>query len=50
LGIGATSAIFQEGNVEEPREELNIDVIAGRIGAIQTLITRLECYQFPRLC
>ena len=36
-----------EGNVEEAREELTIDVIAGRIGAIQSLITRIGMLSIP---
>lgn len=48
MGIGTTSAVFQgEGKVEEPREELTIDVIAGRIGAIQSLITRIGMLSIP---
>ena len=48
MGIGTTSAIFQEeGNVKEPREELTLDVIAGRIDAIQSLMTRIGMLSIP---
>ena len=37
----------EEGNVEETKEELTIDVIAGRIGAIQSLIRRIGMLSIP---
>ena len=48
MGIGTASAIFQEeGNVEKAREELTIDVIVGRIGAIQSLTARIGMLSIP---
>ena len=48
LGIGVTSAVFHsEGNVQVAKEALTIDVIAGRIGVRQSLITRIGILSIP---
>ena len=48
FGRGVTSAVFQhDGNVEELSEALTIDVIAGRIGTRESLITRIGILSIP---
>lgn len=48
LGIGVTSATFQtEGKVEVTKEVLTKDMIAGRIGARQSLIMRIGILSLP---
>ena len=48
LGIGITSAIFHsEGKVHVSIEQLTIEVIVRRIGARQSLITRIGILSIP---